>query len=161
MAVVTTTHSCKCAASNGKATLTAVAAKAKPPKMAPMLDALKPRSCPSTGTTKVCTSQHDDSSQFTSISRRIIGSRSKSQARPFFAPGAACNGGSSTVWRTHSQVISGKQASAKKASLKPPRSISKPADSGPTKLDSAGPIESQLNMRLSSVSFCAERPTWR
>ena len=79
MALLTTTHSFKCAASSGMATRTQAAATAKPPKMAPITEALKARSWPSTGTTKVCTSQQLDSNQFTSSRRRIKGSRSKCQ----------------------------------------------------------------------------------
>ena len=48
-------------------TRTAVAASAKAPSTVPMAVALKPRSWPSTGTRKVCTSQQDASSQLTSI----------------------------------------------------------------------------------------------
>jgi len=161
MAIVTTTHSCTLAASSGKTTRMPVAASAKPPKMAPILEALRPRSWPSTGTTKVCTSQHDDSSQFTSSRRRIIGLQSKSHARPWVAPGWGDTAGSSRVRCTHSHVIRGKQAKTKKASRKPPRSISSPAVSGPTKFDSAGPIDNQLNIDFSASVFCAERPTWR
>ena len=53
----------------------------KVPRIRPIVLALKPRSWPSTGTAKVCTSQQADSSQLTSSSRFKPGARSRSQAR--------------------------------------------------------------------------------
>ena len=118
---------------------------------------------PSTGTTKVCTSQHDDSNQFTSSRRRNIGSRSRSQAGPVRP---ACG-------RVHRRQLvrvahpepgdQGQQRTiSRNASRNPPWSIGRPAANGPMKLENAGPIASQENtcLQLRRRSRAA-RPTWR
>src|ERR1017187_9824672 len=83
IAAVTTADSRRRSANNGNTTRTTAAAIAKEPKMEPITEALMPRSCPNTGSTNVCTSQHDDKNQFTSSNRRIMGSRSKCQVLSF------------------------------------------------------------------------------
>lgn len=80
-----------------------------------MTEALMPFSKPSTGTTKVCTSQQDDKNQFTSMRRRKDGSRSRSQALGGTLPGWTRTGGSSRVGRTSSQQASGSTAISRKA----------------------------------------------
>src|SRR3990167_1933302 len=91
------------------------AATAKAPSMEPMTDALIPLSKPSTGTTKVCTSQQDDKNQFTNINRRNVGSRNRSQDLGGVPPFAATTGGSSRVRRTKNQLAMGNTAMKKKA----------------------------------------------
>jgi hypothetical protein len=81
----------------------------------PTVDALNPRSWPSTGTTKVWTSQQDDMHQLTSISRRIIGFASRSQGRVGAAPGARATGSSSSTRRISNQATSGSSAIRPKA----------------------------------------------
>ncbi len=129
--------------------------------MVPITDADKPRSWPSTGTTKVWTSQQDDSSQFTISRRRNIGSRTRFHAAPWWAPAARMTGGNSLVTRIQSQPTSGKAASTRNAARKPPWSMIRPAANGPMKLDTAGPIASHENTCLSWVGFSAARPTCR
>ena len=81
MAPISTRASRSRCASNGITTRTAVTAIAKTPSTGPIVDALKPRSWPSIGTTKLCTSQLDDSSQLTSSRRRSPARCSRSQER--------------------------------------------------------------------------------
>ncbi len=78
-----------------------------------MAVALRPRSWPSTGTRKVCTSQQDESIQFSAIRRRKSGSRSRSQDDPRFAPSGPGSRGSSCVRRTHHQASQGSSASTR------------------------------------------------
>lgn len=126
-----------------------------------MAVALRPRSWPITGTRKVCTSQHDDSIQFKTMRRRKSGLRSKSQDERL-RPSAGCGAlGNSCVRRTHHQANQGSDASNRKAQRKPAASISKPASSGPRKLEIEGPTAIQLNTWRSSVASWASRPTWR
>ena len=151
------------------ATRTAAAASAKAPRIDPITDALMPRSNPSTGTTNVCTSQQDDKNQFTSIKRRNIGSRSRSQAFGRAPASVTSTGGSSRVERTRNQLPKGSSASRKKATRYPGRllgelpawSINSPAAKGPRKLENAGPMESQLNTCRSCTGPLAARPTCR
>ena len=91
------------------------AATANAPSIEPMLEALRPRSKPSTGTTKVCTSQADDKNQFTSIKRRNIGSRSRSRAFGRVPLLAEISAGNSRVGRTRNQLASGNTAIRKNA----------------------------------------------
>jgi hypothetical protein len=73
------------------------------------------RSCPSTVTTKGCTSQQYDNSQLTPSSRRIMGWASKSITRrgsASFCAGVVCNSGTE---RTQNQVLNGMTANSKKA----------------------------------------------
>jgi len=66
-------------------------------------------------------------------------------------------------------VNSGNSAIKKKAHLKPAtsaatgpaKSINKPAKTGPTKLDTAGPKDNQLKATFSAAGSLAMRPTWR
>ena len=127
--------------------------------MEPITEADRPRSWPSTGTTKVCTSQHEDSNQLTSSSRRNIGSRTRSQAVPPRCLSDATTGGSSCT-RSHPEPATAAAArpSAGRPSGSPPWSISRPALNGPRKLETAGPIASQENTCLSCVGFSAARP---
>jgi len=83
--------------------------------MVPMTEAGMPCSWPSTGTTKVCTSQHDDSNQFTSMSRRKSVPFIKSQALVGVLPGAATTGGNSCTRLSSHQLMIGNSASTKKA----------------------------------------------
>ncbi|CAM3905109.1 hypothetical protein ACAN107058_19485 [Paracidovorax anthurii] len=99
----------------GISTRMAAAAMANAPRMVPITEAESPRSCPSSGTTKVCTSQQDDSSQFTSSSRRKPASASRSHERWRAPPSAAITGGSSTVARTQNHVATGSSAVSAKA----------------------------------------------
>ena len=55
-----------------------------------MVPALKPRSWPSSGTAKMCTSQHIDNNQFTANRRLKPGRRNRSQA--FCVAGSAAIG---------------------------------------------------------------------
>src|SRR2546428_8767079 len=91
------------------------AATANAANMEPITDALMPLSKPSTGTQKVCTSQQDAKNQFTSMSRRKVGSRSKSQALGCAAPLAAMTGGNSGAFRIKNQLAIGNTAISKKA----------------------------------------------
>ncbi|AEG93556.1 Hypothetical protein Rta_24580 [Ramlibacter tataouinensis TTB310] len=161
MAPAITADSRRRAASTGSSTRTSAAAIAKAPSRLPMTEADRPRSCPSTGTTKVCTSQQDDSSQLTSSRRRKPVSRTRSQAVPGLLPAGATTGGSSRAPRTQNQVASGSTAIRKKAQRKPPWSITSPAANGPRKLETAGPIASQENTWRSRVASPAARPTCR
>ena len=162
-------HSRRCAATSGISMRIAAAAMANAPRMEPITEALKPRSWPSTGTTKVCTSQHDDSNQLTSIRRRNIGSRSKSQAvaaarrrrgdqrrqlARFRAPEPAGQ-------RQHGHQQKGGAIAPEAAGSAPAWSISSPAANGPDELEIAGPMASQLNTCLSCGRMPAARPTWR
>ena len=119
MAPVTTVDSRSRSATSGMSTRITAAAIANAPRMEPITEADSPRSCPSSGTTKVCTSQHDDSSQFTMSSRRKPGSASRSQARARVPSSAATTGGISCVPRTQNQVASGNTAMSAKAARKP------------------------------------------
>ena len=114
MANASTRHSFRCAATSGISIRISAAASANGPRMEPITEALMPRSKPSTGTTKVCTSQHDDKNQLTIIRRRNTGSRSRSQALGR-TPGAATMGGNSCVRRTRNQLASGSAAIRKNA----------------------------------------------
>ena len=80
-----------------------------------MTEALMPRSNPSTGTTKVCTSQQADKNQFTSSRRRNMGSRNKSHALGLWSPLGAMTGGNSRVCLTKNQLASGSIAISKNA----------------------------------------------
>ena len=126
-----------------------------------MTEADSPRSWPSTGTTKVWTSQHEDSSQLTSSKRRNMGSRTRFQAGPWGWLAVRATGGSSLVDCTQNQPTSGNAASSRKAGRKPAWSIIRPAQNGPMKLDTAGPMASHEKTCLSCVGFSAARPTWR
>jgi len=92
---------------------------AKAPRMVPTTEALKPRSWPSTGTTKVCTSQQEDSNQLTPSKRRIMGSASRSMARRGAAGSIDLGVCSSGTLRTQNQVPKGSTAMHKKAQRKP------------------------------------------
>jgi hypothetical protein len=70
MAPATTTHSRSRSATMGSSTRITAAAIANAPRMEPMTDADSPARARAVGTTKVCTSQHDESTQFTSSRRR-------------------------------------------------------------------------------------------
>ena len=146
-------------ASTGSTTRTAAAASAKAPKRLPMVAAPSPRSCPSTGTTKVCTSQQADSIQLTSSNRRSMGNRSKSSTRRSCEPCTTL--GSSRAVRTVNQVRTGRIAIARKATRKPAWSMHNPANSGPRKLEIAGPMANQLKTRRRVSTSCAACPTWR
>ena len=173
IAVASTCHSRNREATSGSITRTKVAETANEPRIAPITEALKPNWCPITGTMKVCTSQQEASTMLISIRRRNSGSLSKSQARLGGPSTTVGSLGNSLVLRTHSQVIKGNIAINKKAPRKPlvsaawppshtpAWSINKPAASGPTKFDTAGPVDSQLKTFLSSVGLAAARPTWR
>ena len=128
-----------------------------------MADALSPRSWPSTGTTKLCTSQLLDSSQFTSNSRRIGGAVSSSHDARWLrgAVAAAVGGTSSATRRDQTRLVSGSKASTAKAAPKPAVSITTPAITGPTTLLSAGARPSQLNTRFSPVGSLTSRPAVR
>ena len=111
--------SCTWRDNHGRQTRIKAAAKANAPKILPTTEALKPRSCPSTGTTKVCTSQQDESNQLTPNKRRIIGSASKSSARrgaAFSNAGGMCSSG---ALRTQNHVTNGNKAISKNAQRKP------------------------------------------
>ncbi len=112
---VSTTCSLNRWATTGITTRMAAAAIAKAPRMLPMTEALRPLSWPSTGTTKVWTSQQDDIIQLTSIKRRNMGSCRRSQALAREAPSTGCTGGSSRVSRTQNQVSNGNSAMSRKA----------------------------------------------
>src|SRR6218665_1539447 len=77
--------------------------------MLPMTDADMPRSCPSSGTAKVCTSQQEASIQLTSSRRRNGSSFIRSQAR-CGGPAAAITRGRSPAVRTPNQGSSGSTA---------------------------------------------------
>ena len=115
MAVHSKAHSRIRFAIRGNIKRTAAAAIAKAPRIVPITDAGIPRSKPSTGTTKVCTSQQDDKSQLTSMSRRKSGLDIKSQALGTGLPGAAMMGGNSCTRLSSHQLSRGKSASTKKA----------------------------------------------
>ena len=169
MAPATTACSRTCLATSGSSSRTTAAATANAPRMEPMTDADSPRSCPMSGTTKVCTSQQDESTQFTMMRRRNAGSLSRSHERWGGPPAAAITGGNSSVWRTQNQVAKGSTASKANAArypsvlpaVLPAWSIISPAKNGPMKLDTAGPMASQLNTWRNWVVSCAARPTWR
>ena len=72
-----------------------------------LTEALKPRSCPSNGTTKVCTSQQVASSQLTISSRAKPGWRSRSQARRPCTRAAWARGARRGTWRAAAMVASG------------------------------------------------------
>ena len=153
----------------GKHTRMKAAANANAPKMPPTTDALYPRSCPSTGTTKVCTSQHEDSNQLTPSKRRIMGSASKSKARRGASFANSGDSGNSGTRRIQNHVNSGNSAIDKNAHRKPTtsaatgpaKSINNPAKTGPTKFDTAGPKDNQLKATLSAAASLAMRPTCR
>ena len=161
IAVDITAHSCKREASIGISTRIAVAAMANTPRIVPITEALKPRSWPSTGKTKVCTSQHDESIQLMTNKRRICGTASRSQAREDSAPSTFLSNGNSGVPRTQYQDASGSTAITAKAVRNPAWSMSNPAEKGPKKLETDGAMASQLKICLSCVLSFPILPTCR
>ena len=119
MAPSTTFHSLRCSDSSGISTRMAAAAIANAPRMVPITEADRPRSCPRMGTTKVCTSQHDDRAQFISSRRRKPWCCSMSQAVPERGEVGVGSLACSATVRTHSQALSGSSAISRKAARKP------------------------------------------
>ena len=111
MAPRTTAVALRRCASTGISRRTAVTAAVNVPRISPMVPAEKPRSCPSTGTAKVCTSQHMASRPFTSSRRRKPGSCSRSQAARS-SRSSPCHEGCRGTRRAIASVISGSASSS-------------------------------------------------
>ena len=80
-----------------------------------MTEADRPRSCPSSGSTNMCTSQAIDCSQLTSSSRRMAALPSKSHTEARSSPVAAGATGARGVPRSMAQHSSGMAAITPKA----------------------------------------------
>ena len=98
-------------ASSGISSRTPVTESVNAPRMRPMVEALKPLSWPRMGTAKLCTSQHIDSSQFTSSRRRMPGADSRSQAVPRGRAATGGGGGCTGTLRADHSVASGSSSS--------------------------------------------------
>ena len=94
---------------------TSAAATANAPCSAPITDADSPRSCPSSGSTNMCTSQAIDCSQLTSSRRRMAAWPSKSHTEARSSPAAAGTTGARGVPRNSAQHSSGSAAISPKA----------------------------------------------
>ena len=107
----------------------------------------QPRSCPMSGTTKVCTSQQDESTQFTMMRRRNAGSLSRSHERWGGPPGCGNHGRQffgvahpePGGQRQHGQ--SGKRSAMPLGAARSAACVvnHQPAKNGPMKLDTARP----------------------
>ena len=140
---------------------TSVAAAAKLPSTRPMLEADKPFAWPTTGTTKLWASQHEDIATFTINRLRRPRSFSRSQAGRGLAPVASGAGACRGTRSATAQAASGSRVDSTSAALKPARSMTMPVITGASALDSAGPSATQLNTRLSCEGSRAIRPASR
>ena len=116
MAAAMTAHSRMRSAIRGSISLTSPVAMANALRIMPICDALRPRSTPSKGTTRVCTSQLAETNQLTSMSRAMGRWRSNCQACQADGRGPrGCSWRTSGRARNIHQVIKGKAAIRAKA----------------------------------------------
>ena len=140
---------------------TSVAAAAKLPSTSPMLDADSPFAWPTTGTTKLWASQQEDMATLTMSRWRMPGSRSRSHAGLGLPLDVVTATGRRGTRRAIAQAAIGNSVASTSAALKPAVSMTMPAITGASALDSAGPSATQLNTRLSAAASAAISPASR
>ena len=112
----------------------------------------QPRSCPMSGTRRSCTSQQEESTQFTMMRRRNAGSLSRSHERwggrrqRQSRAAVLRRGAPRTRWPKAARPVRQTQRDTPRCCPQAARVVNhQPAKNGLMKLDTAGPMASQLN----------------